>query len=122
MLDDVYNFRDIVAFLRKQFPVDPTEAVVYIRRRKTRCKYESLLTFSNLTTRKDTHHKRGRICFYIRVDSALGTSVQKDNLLHEWAHIHATLDALYHHDSSLTYPDWHGKIYAGWERWDEPIG
>jgi hypothetical protein len=112
------DFRRILKFLREQFPVDKTEAVVHTRLRKisSKNKYESLMTFSNYRTRKDS---RSCICFYIRVDAGLDEAPQKDNLLHEWSHIHAILDACFHRAAPLTWDQWHGKMYAAWERWDE---
>jgi len=102
------NFRKLLAFLRRRFPVDPQQGKIHVRRRKTAGGMHGLTTFSNLHA--------GVIRFRIRIESGITPTETTDSVIHEMAHVYAILDACFHPDSPLTYGQWRERLYAAWEK------
>lgn len=94
------EFRQIVAWLRKTFPVSSPVVVKRYPAKK-----------NHGMTRYD-----GRK-FYIRIDSNQETSGQLDTLLHEWSHAVA-MDEAYSHKER--WAQIYGLIYTAFEKADDP--
>ena len=92
---DTKEFRSIVAWLRKTFPVSMP---VVVRRSKSK-KNHGVTRFDG-----------GR--FLVRINSRFERAVQIETMLHEWGHVVAMDNAYSHGDY---WSQIYGKIYTAWE-------
>jgi hypothetical protein len=96
---DTNEFRKILAWLRKTFPIDAPVTV-----KRVPAKHNHGVTSFN-----------GRR-FFIRIDSIQEESGQLDTLLHEWAHAVAMNDAYTHGER---WGQIYSRIYTAYEKKDD---